>query len=148
MSIDAWKRNYREQHPYCELAKYFTRVGNQILLPFQNVVAVRCWGRPAHIDATDLHHVIGKDARGRTYHESNVLHLCREVHSWVGDSLAGRVLCCVELNRKGVPDWAAHLSEFSLRNYPHILDTDPYIEACDEFPWLEALRVELLRKAA
>ena len=140
--------DYKFEHPHCELASLFPRVGGEILIPFQNTVRLPLFGRHWRLEAHELHHVVGQTSRGRTNDERNVLHLNHYVHSWLTDNTcAGRILCCRALKDMGRLDWA-FLSGLDRKNWPGIFDTDPYIEACKRYPWVEECRTELIRKAA
>lgn len=142
----AWRRAYKESHPYCELARYFVHHGT-LVVPGKPILHKPLFGQPQ--EGGELHHIVGKDKRGRTDDEKNVLNLCSEVHGWITDfaSCAGQVLCCVELQRQGRLDWA-YLSDLDRKCWPGKFETDQFIEQCRLYPAIETLRIELIRKAA
>lgn len=140
------KAEYRHQFPDCELVKHFPTERGCKVVP--GYIRFPIFGGRCDVEAHHFHHVIGGDARGRTDDERNVLRLNVHVHEFVTDnSCAGRILSCWELKRKGCLDWQ-FLSRISRKCYPSIFETDKYLEAVRQFPWIEPYRAELTRRAA
>lgn len=140
------KSEYRLEHPDCELLRHFPALSGCKVVP--GYARFPIFGKRCDVEAHHFHHVIGGDAVGRTDDERNVLRLNVHVHEFVTDhSCAGRILSCWELQCKGLIDWA-FLSEISRKCYPSILETDPYLKACRQFPWIEPYRTQLIRRAA
>lgn len=137
---------YRTEHPDCELLKHFpTERGCKVVPGYVQfpIFKGRC-----DVEAHHIHHVIGGDKAGRTDDERNILRLNVHVHEFVTDwSCAGRILSFWELSQKGCLDWE-FLSRISRKCYPSILETDKYLEAVRQFPWIEQYRAQLIWKVA
>lgn len=136
------KAAYKLDHPYCELVTHFP-VANRIKIV--GTTGFPLFGGRCRIDASELHHVVGQTSLGRTDDERNVLHLNSLVHDWVTDHpCAGRMLCCWELRRKGVLDWA-FLSGLDHKCWPGLFENPSYMADVERFPWLEPYHHELIR---
>ena len=145
MTVEAFKRTVT----HCEAAHLLPRINGCVVVPLQPAVHLTVgYGKNIWVPGNEWHHAIGQTKAGRANDKRNILHVNHYVHEWITDnSNAGRVLTCMALRDAGRLDFA-YLSKLSMRNYPWLFDTDPYIEACEPFAWLEELRVNLLMKAA
>lgn len=137
---------YKREHDQCELAQLFPRHGREIIVPLKPSVRFPLFGGKCYVDASELHHVIGGDPMGRSNDPRNVLHLNHYVHEFVTQhACAGRILSCWSLRLQGRIDWA-YLSNISRKAYPSIFDTDLYAAACQQFPWIDVMRCELISR--
>lgn len=140
------KNKYRSEHPDCELIQHFPTIGREKVVP--GFMEFPIFGGQCVIPSHDFHHVIGGDPAGRTDDERNVLRVNRSVHEFLTKhSCASRILSCWELKRKGCLDWE-FLTRISRKCYPSIFETDKYLDAVRQFPWIEPYRRELIRRAA
>lgn len=138
---------YKAENPDCELAKYFRR-DNDIVVPIARQVTFPVFGKSFRLEAHHIHHIVGQTPNGRTNDIRNMLAVNYAVHDWLHEyELAGRVLCCWELRRKGVLDFA-YLSKLDRKCWPGKFETDDYARQCVQFPFVEHARIELIRKAA
>lgn len=126
---------FRDEHPHCELAPLFTASRWKCVVPDKPPVSLLY---PVH--ACELHHVVGRNPKGRRNDPRNLLHLSREFHSWATTySLAGRVASCWALKKAGRLDFE-FLSELDGACWPGIFSTDHYAAQCREFVVVEAMR--------
>ena len=130
----------RERPDMCELAEIF-RYGHYVAVPGKD--------REVHTSrefpASEWHHVIGKDAIGRTDDNRCGLWLSHYFHqTWFAQHhRPGRVACCFALKRMGYLDWD-FLSELSRQKWPGIFETDDYVRQCSQFPAVEKMRRSLV----
>lgn len=135
MSEPAWKTDYRNAHPRCELWPLLLRRvrraigGNEF-----------DWHRPAE----QMAHIC--NGAGRIDHPSNLLHLNSAVHQWCDShGAAGRVCLFYAKFRHDGAEWGLWDDWFvGARSVGGWLQTDKVIQQCALWE-LEPWRLELLR---
>jgi hypothetical protein len=146
-------KEYREKfRSHCELERYFPG-GNERELainyprpsghPHQAHV-VRVGGR-RNLTGTELHHICGSgNGADRVDVDTNMIMVSSPVHNWLETyKLPGFVLCCWAKLAKCELDWET-MAAIKGKELPSWLETDPFIQQCKQFPWLEQLRQNLV----
>lgn len=134
----------------CELLRYFPGDERELWLPYPDKrtqwMVVPWRSRLAEMEGTEIHHICGSgNGAQRVDVDANLISVCRSIHRWLEVyKVAGFVLCCYHKMLCGDPGWDT-LQAIKGKLLPSWLETDQVTEACAKFPWIEAMRKELLR---
>lgn len=133
---------YKAANRDCEVLKWFPGSYTESTIKYSHgqVLTTR-----RNQPSTELHHILGSSGGcQRSNHISNVIRVSRIAHEWLeAHKKAGLVLCLYIKRDKGELDWEA-LSEVLGKDVAGYVETDSVMSCCEEFPWIEEMRYELV----